>query len=223
MRFSIIFLSLIVIFSSCKKGDDTIIYGDHYFPADSGRYVIYDVMSIIHDDPSEVHDTTLFQIKEIVGEELIDNEGEPTRKLYRYIRDNDTLNWSLKDVWVIKKTGRSVELVEENQRKIKMAFSISYDQYWDCNALNNLDAEQCYYSNIYQPISVGSMDYDSSVVVEHQNFLSYIEYLRSYEVYAPNVGKIQSYFKDIEINNGDTLQVQKGTELFYEAVTFGKE
>ena len=223
MRLSILFVSLILVFSSCKKGDETIIYGDHYFLADSGRYVVYDVMSIVHDDPSEVHDTSLFQIKEIIGKELMDNEGYHTRKLYRNIKENDNLNLNLKDVWVIKKTGRSVEVIEENQRKIKMAFSISYDQYWDCNALNNLDAEQCYHSNIYLPISVASIDYDSPVVVEHENFLSYIEYLRSYEVYAPSIGKIQSYFKDIEINNGDTLQVEKGTQLFYDAIEFGKE
>ncbi|MEO9531907.1 MAG: hypothetical protein ABJG68_15860 [Crocinitomicaceae bacterium] len=223
MRLIILLCGVVLAFSSCKKTDETIIYGDHYFPADSGRYVIYDVMDIVHDDPSNVHDTSRFQIKEIIGEEIIDNEGDPTRKLYRYFRENDTLNWSLQDVWIVKKTGRSVELVEENQRKIKMAFSISYDQYWDGNALNNLDAEQCYYSHIYEPISVGSIDYDSSVVVEHQDFLTYIEYLRFYEVYAPNVGKIQSYYKDVEINEGDTLNVEKGTELFYEAVAFGKE
>jgi hypothetical protein len=223
MRILFAFTGLLLMISSCEKTDETIIYGDHYFPADSGRYVIYDVMAIVHDDPSNVHDTARFQIKETIGEEVMDLEGDPTRKLYRYIRNDDTLNWELKDVWVIKKTGRSVEVVEENQRKIKMAFSISYDQYWDGNALNNLADEQCYYTHIYEPISVGSLDYDSSVVVEHQNFLSYIEYLRSYEVFAPNIGKIQSYYKDIEINAGDTLNVEKGTELFYDAVEFGKE
>ncbi|OIQ36780.1 MAG: hypothetical protein BM555_02075 [Crocinitomix sp. MedPE-SWsnd] len=220
----VLIISIALLALSCKdKNDGIIIYGHEYFPIDQGKYVSYDVMDIVHDDPSAVHDTDYYQIKEVIGEIEIDGEGDETQKLYRYIRQADTLSWGLKDVWIVKKTTRSVEVVEENQRKIKMAFSISYDQYWDCNGLNNLDAEQCYYSNIYLPISVGGLDYDSSVVVEHEDFTSYIEVLRSYEVYALNIGKIQSVNRDIEISNGDTLDVYKGTELFYTAFDYGTE
>jgi hypothetical protein len=217
-------ISLVVLTISCKKENDgDIIYGYEYFPDEEGKYVSYDVMDIVHDDPSEVHDTDFFQIKEVIGEIEIDGEGDETKKLYRYIRQSDTLSWALKDVWIIKKTNRSVEVVEENQRKIKMAYSISYDQYWDCNALNTLDAEQCYYDNVYMPISVGGFDHDSSVIVEHQDFTSYIEVLRSYEVYAPRIGKILSVKRDLEISNGDTLDIYKGTELFYTAFDWGTE
>lgn len=207
---------------SCKKDDNDIIFGHEYFPDQEGKYVIYDVIDILHDDLSAIHDTSYYQIKEVVGEEDVDLEGESFKKLYRYIRSNDTLNWQLKDVWVLKKNARSVELVEENYRVIKMAFSISYDQYWDCNALNQNDPEQCYYADIYQPKTVGINSFDSTVVVEHSNFTSFIEYIRHYEIYAANVGKVQSYFKDLEIGNGDTTNALKGTELFYTAVSWGE-
>ena len=224
MRNVLLVLSVFIFVSSCKKGNDNnIIFGHEYFPYTEGHYVIYDVQDILHDDPVAVHDTSFYQIKEVIGEEDVDGEGETFRKMYRYYRANDTLNWSLKDVWVLKKTMKSVELVEENKRVIKLAFSISYDQYWDCNALNDKDAKQCYYSKIYEPIKVGQLDYDSSVVVEHQNFESYIEQLKEFEVYAPHVGMIQLYRKDITINNGDTLDVDRGTELYYTAVEFGQE
>ncbi|MEX1000869.1 MAG: hypothetical protein WDZ35_02010 [Crocinitomicaceae bacterium] len=212
---------ILILFTACKKDEPAIIYGYQYFPIDSGKYVTYDVVDIFHDEILLKHDTNNYQIKEVMGEEDIDLEGEPFRKLYRYIRENDSLNWQLKDVWVVKKTARSVEVVEENKRRIKMAFSISYDQYWDGNALNADEEEQCYYRDIYKPITVGTIDYDSSVVVEHQDFTSFIEYNRFYEVYAPNVGRIKTYKKDLELNNGDTLDIQKGTELFYTAIDFG--
>jgi len=213
-----------MVLVACKKDqDNSIIYGYEYFPDDSGSYVAYDVTEILHDDVAGIHDTDYYQIKEVVGEEDQDLEGESFKKMYRYKRANDTLSWALKDVWVLKKSNRSVELVEENQRKIKMAFSISYDQYWDCNALNEEDEVVCYYRNIYQPMNMGVEDYDSTVVVEHQNDLNFIHYTRSFEVYARNVGKIHSYFKDMDINEGDTLQAIKGNELFYTAYEYGKE
>lgn len=221
MRLILPILLLALVAVSCKKNDNTIIYGYEYFPIDSGKYVIYDVMDILHDDVAGVHDTDYYQIKEVIGEEDIDLEGESFSKMYRYKREADTLAWGLKDVWVVKKTNRSVEVVEENNRVIRMAFSISYDQYWDCNALNNKDPEQCYYQNIYEPASIGGNSFDSTVVVERQNFESFIEQLRAYDVYAKNVGKVKSVFKDIEIYNGDTLAVNKGTELYYTAVSFG--
>ena len=104
-----------------------------------------------------------------------------------------------------------------------MGFSISYDQYWDCNALNEDDQQQCYYSNIYEPFSNGVLDFDSTVFVQQEEFTSFIQYLRSYEVYAPRIGKILSVQKNLTIDNSDTLDIQKGTELFYTAIEYGEE
>ena len=210
-----------LVLGSCKKDDQRIIYGHQYFPYEEGAYVVYNVTDIIHDDPVAVHDTSYYQIKEQIGEEDIDEEGQMYRKMYRYIRSNDTLAWALKDAWVVKKTNRSVELVEENDRIIKLAFSISYDQFWDCNALNNDNEEECFYANIYEPFSTGGLDFDSTVTVKHQDFESFIEKIEIYEVYGANVGKIHSYKKDIRINNGDTLDIEKGTELYYTAKEYG--
>lgn len=218
----ILFLLLISItIIACKKDNNGIVYGFQYFPIDSGKYVVYDVVDIIHDDLSAVHDTDYYQIREVIGEEDIDLEGETFNKMYRYKRESDTLNWWLKDVWVVKKSNRSVEVVEENDRVIKLAFSISYDQYWDCNALNNEDSEQCYYRNIYEARTVGTNDFDSTVVVEHHDNLNAIEFMRFYEIYAANVGRVKTVNKDLEISGTDTLSILKGTELFYTAVSWG--
>lgn len=220
----LLFISVIILLSSCKKDQDTsIIWGYEYFPINEGNYVVYDVVDIFHDVALVQHDTNIYQIKEVIGEEVIDGEGESSQKLRRFVRSNDTLNWQLQDVWTIKRTLTNAEVVNENNRVIKMAFAISYDQYWDCNALNNADEQQCYYDNIYIPLSIGGIDYDSTVRVEHQNFTSFIDYQRSYEIFAPGIGSVYSVKKDLQIDNYDTLDIQKGSELFYTAVEFGIE
>ena len=208
---------------SCKKDNSAPInMGYQYFPINEGHYTVYDVINITHDDAVQVHDTNYYQIKEVIGEVYMDEEGENANKLYRYYRANDSANWVMKDVWSMKLTGRTAEVVEENIRYIKMGFAISYDEYWDCNALNNIYSEECYYSKITEPFTVSNGTViDSTAIVEHSNFATYIDYIREYEVFAANIGKIYSVKKDIKINNGDTLDIDKGTELYYSLIDWG--
>jgi hypothetical protein len=52
-----------------------------------GAYVVYDVVDIFHDIALlPAHDTDYYQIKEVIGEEELDGENQPYRKLYRYYR-----------------------------------------------------------------------------------------------------------------------------------------
>ncbi|MCG8576427.1 MAG: hypothetical protein MI810_16195 [Flavobacteriales bacterium] len=224
MKHFLIFGIVLIAAFSCKKQDTTIVYGYHYFPFEEGKYVVYDVLDIFHDvalDPA--HDTNRYQIKEVISDAFVDEEGETSRRLLRYIRENDSADWAIKDVWAIKRTPRNAQVVEENDRYIKMAFAISYDQDWDCNALNNESSKDCYYADIYRPYSIGGMTHDSTVTVEHEDFQSFIDYKRSFEVYAAGIGKVHSVKKDLSINNNDTLDVQYGTELIYTAVEWGEE
>ena len=225
MMTKFIYIFLIGFFIiACKKDETTINLGYQYFPVKEGLYKTYQVMSIVHDNPVNVHDTTILQIKETIGEAYTDEEGETAHKLYRYKRFSDTSNWQIKDVWSIKLTSTTAEVVEENKRRIKMAFAISYTQKWNGNALNNDDKEECYYTNIAEPYTLDNgITYDSTVIVEHLNNLNYIEYLRHYEIYAANVGMIYSVNKNININNGDTLNIEKGTEIYYSLIDYGQE
>ncbi len=217
-------LSVFVLISSCKKDDTPILYGYDVYPMEEGHYVIYDVVDIFHDVALiPAHDTNYYQIKEVVGEEELDGENQPYRKLYRYYRASDTLNWIMQDVWTVKRTGQSLETLEENKRRISLAFSISYDQYWNYNALNEDDELTARYDNIYEPLSIGSDSYDSTVRVEIENLITFIEYKRQYDIYAMNVGRIIRVQKDLEILNSDTTDIKKGTELFYTAIDFGIE
>ena len=220
-----LFIGLLVcLLFSCKKQDDTIIYGYQYFAYEEGQYVVYDVTDIFHDVAlSPAHDTSLYQIKEVVGETFVDEEGEEARKLRRYFRTSDTLDWQIKDVWAIKRTAVNAEVVEENDRYVKMAFAISYDKDWDCNALNNEPEQNCYYDEIYRPMTIAGFTHDSTVIVEHEDFQSFIDYRRSFEVYASNIGRVYSVKKDLVIDNNDTLDVQYGTELIYTAIEWGAE
>lgn len=219
-----LFLSFAVL--ACKKDppNHAIIYGYEYFPTTIGAYKTYDVLEIFHDIALEPqHDTIRYQIKEVLAEFLIDNEGDTAQKIKRYFRESDTSAWILQDIWTQKRTASTAEVVNENGRGIKLVFAIAYDRFWNGNALNN-DAEiSCYYEDIYLPFTLNETLYDSTVRVEKENFISFIDYRRDYEIYARDIGMIKSVYKDLEIDNSDTLDIQKGPELFYTLIDFGIE
>ncbi len=222
--FLLIFISLVLLNSCKKENDNTIIFGYEYFPIEEGAYITYDVTDIFHDlalDPA--HDTAYYQIKEVIGETLIDEEGDSTQKLRRYFRENELDEWALQDVWTMKRTSTTAEIVEENDRVIKMVFAIAFNRTWDCNALNNEDEQVCFYENIYEPYTLGETVYDSTVIVEKENFTSFIDYKRKFDVYARGIGKILSVYKDLEITNSDPTDIQKGSEVFFTLKEFGKE
>jgi len=211
--------------SSCKKDNSAPVnMGYHYFPTTQGAFVVYDVVSIVHDDMVSVHDTNSYQIKASIGETDTDLEGDLYQKLYRYKRSDEAQDWEMKDVWTMKLTDKTAEVVEENIRIIKMAFGISYAKNWDCNSLNFLNEENCSYMKITEPFKVNNGNIiDSTAIVEHSNNLTFIDYSRYYEVYAANIGQIYSYKKEFTITNTDTLNPIKGIEQFYSMTEYGIE
>ncbi|MDA7803110.1 hypothetical protein N8987_00855 [Crocinitomix sp.] len=214
---------LLILFASCKKAIPTSInYGYDYFPTQVGLYKIFDVVDVFHDvalDPQ--HDTSIYQIKEVIFENLIDNEGDTIQRIKRYYRESDTLDWVIKDIWTQKRTATTAEVVEENDRFIKMVFAIAYDRVWNGNALNNEVALDYYYENIYEPYTIPGFEFESTVQVEKENFTSFIDYRRQYDVYAKDIGRVKSVYKILEIDNFDTLDIQKGPEITYTLVNFG--
>lgn len=211
---------------ACHKevNDSSIIYGYEYFPTEIGSYKTYDVVEIFHDvDLLPQHDTMRYQIKEVLTEELIDDEGDTIQKIKRYVRESDTSIWIIQDIWTQKRTSTTAEVVGENGRVIKLVFAIAYDRFWNGNALNSSVALNSYYEDIYLPYTLNEVVYDSTVRVEKEDFLSFIDYRREYEIYARNIGLIKSVYKNLKIDNQDTLDIQKGPELFYSLIDFGTE
>jgi len=129
----------------------------------------------------------------------------------------------IQDIWTQKRTASTAEVVGENDRFIKLVFAIAYNRNWNGNALNNETALECYYEDIYRPYDLNGTVYDSTVRVEKENFISFIDYRRDYEIYARNIGLIKSVYKNLQIDNQDTLVILKGPELYYSLVEVGVE
>ena len=216
-----LFLGIVVLtafFYACKKTDAPQFHFG-YFANHEGRYNIYDVTDITHD--TGAHDTLNYQMKTVWGETYIDNEGRGCRKYRRYFRQNSIYPWVLKDTWYGLIDGIRAELVEENQRTVKLVFSPTSEKSWDANAYNPSPELSCYYDDIHKSKSFGGLSFDSTVLVEQANSASLIDTIRKYEVYAKNVGLVYKYYKENDYQLfGAPID---GKELYYTIIETGME
>lgn len=224
-RILITLLSFVFLFAlSCKKEKASVDFHFDYFDLRQGRYITYDVTEIKHDDGAIVaHDTMNYQLKTVIGDTVVDNEGRIARKFLRYKRNSPSDSWVLSDVWTAIITGRRAELVEENQRMVKMVFAPTISKVWDLNAYNPQNELECYYRDLHKQTTINGIQFDSVLVVEQEDFPSFVDYRRKYEVYANGVGLVYKHFKDLKIQNFDSLNVTSGNELFYKVTGYGFE
>jgi hypothetical protein len=133
-----IVLMFIVLAPSCKKKKvEKFDFQTEYFGLDKGRFIEYDITYIFHDSLLKKHDTVYYQIKTWIGDTIIDNSGRVGREFHRFKRADSNKFWKPTDIWMAIIDGNRAELVEENQRKIKMVFAPTEDKTWDINSFNN--------------------------------------------------------------------------------------
>jgi hypothetical protein len=161
-------------------------------------------------------------LRTLIGDTIIDDEGRIARKYLRFKRNNNSLPWVQTDVWTTIVVDNRAELVEENQRLIKLVFAPIASKQWNTNAFNMNPVLTVFYSDIHKSKTIGAFTFDSTLVVEiEENETNAIQYKRKYETYAKGIGLVSKYFKDLSIVNFDVTNIKSGNELFYTCIGFG--
>ncbi len=213
-------LTLSFVLFGCKKQTAPNFHKE-YFGLETGRYVIYNVTEITHDTAlNPAHDTTTYQLMTVWEAEYIDNEGRSASEFRRYKRDTENDPWVLSDIWTGIIDGIRGELIEENQRVVKLVFAPTLNKEWDINGYNTMPEMNAYYSDVHIDTTINGIEFDSTVVVDQQRFYSLIDTVRSFEVYAKHVGLIRKFEKNNQYNFSDP-EPQTGREVYYEYVEHG--
>jgi len=76
---------------------------------------------------------------------------------------------------------------------------------------------------IHENLPIQNIEFDSVLTVEQEEVLNLVSFRRKYEQYANKVGLVNKYYKDLNILNFDTLNIQSGSELFFKCIGFGVE
>lgn len=226
-----------IVIHSCKKDDEVvpaINFGYNYFPGGIGSYVIYEVDSIHYDDAGHFpHDTTRYQLKELIASTFTDNAGRPTLRIERYYKiyndsvPYDSLPWIGPRVWTANKTTSTLEKKEENITFLKLVFSVKEGKKWNGNSFNSLGEKE--YEIISADIAeiINAMNFDSVVTVKQFEQINIIEHRYEAEKYARNVGLIckeadSLYFGQANANDTPPFDDTSGYTVKQKIVSYVK-
>lgn len=137
-----ILIASIVTFSSCtNKTEEFVTDSIHDFiPLTEGKYITYRMDSLVF--PSFGSQTAIhkYQVKHIVNAKIMDAEGRPTYRIYKFIRDSvNTSSWTASQPWInagtyyITPTENQIELNEDNLRIIKLHMPMREGFTWKGN------------------------------------------------------------------------------------------
>ena len=222
-RYNLFFcLSIFTAIFSCKKQDESIDKKTEYFGLEKGSFVEYEVTYMFHDSLLQKHDTIIYQLKTLIGDTILDNVGKIASEFNRFQRKNSTLPWEETDIWTAIIVDNRAELIEENQRKVKLIFTPTLEKVWDINAFNNIGTVDAFYSSIDESKTINNLTFENTLTVEEENYKTLLETKRKFEVYAKNIGMISKTYKNLQFKFGSSKPI-KGEEYYFNVTNYGVE
>jgi hypothetical protein len=177
---------------------------------------------MFHDSLLQKHDTIIYQLKTLIGDTILDNVGRIASEFHRFQRKNSTLPWEETDIWTAIIVDNRAELIEENQRKVKLIFTPTLEKVWDINAFNNIGTVDAFYSSIDESKTINNLTFENTLTVEEENYKTLLETKRKFEVYAKNIGMISKTYKNLQFKFGSSKPI-KGEEYYFNVTNYGVE
>jgi hypothetical protein len=203
---------------SCSKkkiAQDNSLLGLDYYPNTIGKYVIYDVDSLVYTDLPK--DTLVFKyrIKEKLAETYTDNSGMQAIRLERFIkkydasRSYDSIPWTIKEVWMVNADEKSIQVVESNVRFTKLIFPVQEKSNWNGNARNTLGDEFYSYDYVDKTETLNGITLEKVLLVKQKDYRTLISYDSKTEKYAKGIGLI---YREIKKLLSNTIVANKPVE-----------
>ena len=128
-------LLLLVTASSCKHEIETFPSASlsDYLPLSVGKYITYQLDSTVFTNLGQNEELHHYQEKQEVAEQFADNLGRPSFRINRYIRTADSLDWQVVGTFFITPLDKTVEVVEDNLRTVRLALPIKQGFSWKGN------------------------------------------------------------------------------------------
>jgi hypothetical protein len=213
LPFRFLFCSVILLCWAC--GDRQVLMPSSraadqwaYFPLDIGRYVVWQVDSVVYDFAAgggTVRDSSRTWVRELVADTLRDNTGQLVYQIERSERNKLTSDWQITHIHTASRSANQAIYVEQNLRFLKLIFPMDRRSEWDGNVWIDVAREieiagerMRPFSNwayevdsIDIPARVGAFSFDSTLVVTEADDNNIIERRLSRVRYAKNVGLVE--------------------------------
>jgi len=209
--------------SACKKSSETLPLAsiDDYAPTVVGKYIVYQLDSLVYKSFGTRDTTISYQVKYQVDAEITDSLGNPAFRVFRFIRKTETNPWVPDASFMMIKPAGSLEFIENNMRFIKLKTPIRDGYSWKGNAyldtysansdIQYMDGWDYTYENTGQPTNVGAYTLSNTVTVNQRDEIignpgdpaSYSEINFGREIYAEGIGMVYRRFFHSEFQPGN--------------------
>jgi hypothetical protein len=156
-----------VVFAGCDKTTTEQFQSgplSDYFPLQVGKYITYRLDSTIFTNFGTINTVHYYQEKQIVDAQVPDNLGRPSYRILRFLRDTaGSQLWAPAGSYFITPTDKTIEVIDNNLRVVKLVLPITQDNTWKGNHYlpNEAYSSQYSFSNDFL---MGDWDYTYSSV-----------------------------------------------------------
>lgn len=211
-------LAAFLAFWGCNRNKEYLVPSTWtVFPLDSGKFRMYEAFDTTWTNVGTKEGTHYYR-KEVIGEK-IGFENRMLTKLYSYVTPDavDTLGFALDRVWMLyKDTTQYAELIKENVRELVLRYPAYVDSTYMWDPYLFADTQEGHilryrYQTLDSTVHINNMTFEHCVVVmesSREDSLSVTNYRKAYTVYAPNVGKIIRYYKQVN-KSGNIVSSEK--------------
>lgn len=179
-------------------------YYYQYYPLKVGDYRIYNVDSIPYTEGDKPLDTIHSQVKEVLQSTYTDATGEQMYRVEVYRRNNESAPWQIMHVYATGRPTYYADVVDNNQRVVKLEFPITEGHSWNANKYNTSDSARLFTSKILQahrPYATANKTYDSVAVVEVKNDQDFVTKNYQAECYAASYGLVYYVVDNLNIQH----------------------
>jgi hypothetical protein len=218
------FFIIVIFFASllgaCKKsGNFKLEPVSDYYPLTLGKYVTYDLDSIIITNNNSlglIQDTVHYQIQYVISAQQVDNLNRLGYLIVRNIRTDSTVPWVTDHTSFALNTGSTIEFTEDNLKYIKLVEPIQQNFSWSGNSyietssfitdVPYLNGWNYIYDSINVPIALGGLTIDSTIKVAEDDETigpqDHTDTIDGYDtVYSSRTYSCEKYAKGIGLVN----------------------
>lgn len=198
----ICFLTLGLIFNSCKKEDVIIPFNPkedfNYYPMNVGSYIEYDVEYIFWNDFDHTIDTSNYVLREFIESMVVNYTGDTLYRIERNTKDNSDSVWSVSRIWYSGYEDNFAFKVEENVKYVKLVVPVKENYKWEGNIFNDLESKSYSYIFIDRPMQLNNLSFSKCAKILQDDFETLINKDYEEEIFARNIGLI--YKKQIHVD-----------------------
>lgn len=237
MNYKCLILSFAILLTACVKkkvANTEGLLGLAYYPTTEGKYVIYDVDSIVYTDLPVDTFINKYRIKEKIADSFTDNEGKPAIRLERYIKvynplkSYDSIPWTIKEVWMVNADKKSIQVSERDIRYTKLIFPIQEKAVWNGNVRNNLGEWDYTYDYVDKAETINGVNLEKVLKVKQFDLRTLISLKVYTEKYAKDIGLVYREMTDLSSNtviSGVPVEnrIVYGLQYKQKIVSYGQE